>query len=163
MRSNILLALLATLAVSAVFADEVPPPHITVFGTATTDVVPDEMIWSLRAENKGPALESLASEHMKVVQTALDFLKKSKVDEKTIQSSRMEFGENWEYRSSSRMREGYVASTEIVFKITNLELYKTLWLGLAKMSSISVQAVTYDHTKRIDYQNQTRQKAILAA
>ena len=68
-----------------------------------------------------------------------------------------------EYRSSSRVREGYVASTEISFKTTDLDLYVHLWLGLADMPVVSVQNVTYDHTKRIDFQNQTREKAILAA
>lgn len=61
------------------------------------------------------------------------------------------------------MREGYIASTEIAFKITDLDLYKKLWLGLAKISGVSVQDTTYDHTKRINYQQETRQKAILAA
>ena len=154
---------MATLAASASLAEETQVPRITVFGTATTEVVPDQMVWSLKVETKGPVLETLAGEHMKIVQAALEFLRKSKVDEKTTQSSRMEFGENWVYKSNSQVREGYVASTEIVSKITQFELYKKLWLGLAQISGVSVQGATYDHTKRIMFQNETREKAVLAA
>ena len=150
------------LAISA-YADEPPFPRITVYGTATIEVVPDQMVWSLRVENKGSALKAVASEHTKSVQQVLEFLKKSKVDPKALQTSRMQFAENWEYRSSARAREGYVASTEISFKTSDLELYEQLWQGLADISAVSVQGITYDHTKRIDFQNQTREKAILAA
>ena len=134
-----------------------------VFGTATTEVVPDPMLWSLRVETKGASLDSVAAEHSSTVESVLEFLKKSKVDQKTLQSSRMDFGENWEYRSSSRVREGYVASTEIAFKLRDFEAYKPLWLGLAKFRAVSVTSVTYDHTRRIEFQNQTRQKAVMAA
>ncbi len=163
MKQSIGAFLLSALAVASGFADEIQLPHITVYGTATTEVTPDLMIWSVKVENKGLALESVASEHTKMVKGVLGFLKESKVDEKTIQTSRMEFGENWEYKSSSRLRDGYIASTAVSFKITDFDKYNKLWLGLAKMSAISVEEVTYDHTKRIEYQNDTRQKAVLAA
>ncbi len=163
MKNAIALIIISAVLVLSVFADEPPFPRITVFGTATTEVTPDQMVWSVRVENKGPALGGVAGEHTKAVQRVLDFLKKAKVDPKALQTSRMQFAENWEYRSSSRVREGYVASTEISFKTTDLELYTHLWQGLADMPGVSVQNVIYDHTRRIEFQNQTREKAILAA
>src|SRR6266404_1717568 len=157
--------LISALLTLSVYADETPTPRVTVYGTATTEVVPDQMLWSLRVENKGRVLEAVASEHTKRVQKVLEFLKQSKVGAKAIQTSRMEFGENWTYASSSssRVREGYVASTDIFFKTTDLDHYVPLWLGLADMPAVSVQNVSYDNTKRIDFQNETREKAILAA
>ena len=143
--------------------DNLQLPHVTVYGTATAEVIPDQMIWSLKAKNQGLVLENVAKEHMKIVKDLLRLLRDNKVNEKTIQTSRMEFGENWEYRSSTRVREGYFASTQISFKITDLDLYSKLWLEMAKMPAASVENVAFDHTKRIDYQNETRQRAILAA
>ena len=152
-----------TLATTIACADEIQLPHITVYGTAMTEVVPDEMIWSVEVKNKSMGLEAAATEHGKTVQAVLSLLKESKVDEKTIQTSQMEFGENQEYTSSSWVKSGYFAKTEISFKVTNLDLYKKLWVGLAKISGVSVQSVAYDHSKRIDYRNETRQKALKAA
>jgi uncharacterized protein YggE len=147
----------------ASLAQETPPPHIAVYGTATTEVTPDQMVWSLAVRNKGPALDGVAANHTKIVQSALAALKDNGVDAKTIQTSRMEFGENWEYISSSRVKQGYFASTQMSFKLTNFDLYGKLWVALSHISDLSVQGVAFDHTKRIDYQNETRQKAVLAA
>jgi len=157
--SSIISAILTLTA----WADEPPFPRIVVYGTATTEVVPDQMVWSLRVENKGALLKVVAGEHTKSVQQVLRFLKESKVDPKALQTSRMQFSENWEYRASSRVREGYIASTQLSFKTTDLELYTQLWLGLAEMPVVRVESVTYDHTRRIEFQNQTRAKAIQVA
>jgi uncharacterized protein YggE len=163
MKNPTLFAMIGALVALSAAADEAPFPHITVYGTATTEVVPDQMVWSLRVENKGPVLKTVAGEHAKTVQEVLAFLKQSKVESKELQTSRMQFSENWEYRSSSRVREGYTASTAISFKTTDLDLYASLWQGLADMKVVSVQGVTYDHTRRIEIQNETRDKAIRAA
>ncbi len=57
----------------------------------------------------------------------------------------------------------YFASTSVYFKINDLKKYKPLWIGLSKIKNVSVDGVIYDHSKRIDYQNKTRQIALLAA
>lgn len=145
------------------FADDLQPPHVTVYGTAVTEVTPDEMHWSVKVVNKGPALDSVAGEHARIVQSAMQLLKDTGVEAKTIQTSSMEFGQNWEYKNGDRVQNGYFASTMISFKLTDFGLYNKLWLGLAKLPSVSVENVAYDHTKRIDYQNETRRKAVLAA
>lgn len=100
---------LAIATAASAAAQEIHLPHVTVFGTATTEVVPDQMLWSVRVENKGPLLENVAEAHAMLVQAVLALLKESKVEGKVIQTSRMEFGENWEFVSGSRVREGYLA------------------------------------------------------
>lgn len=163
MKKLIASAVSCLLIISSGFAEETLPPHVTVYGTATTEVVPDQMVWSLKIENRGQKLDAVAGEHPKIVQAVLTLLKDSKVDEKTIQTSRMEFGEHWEYKFQERVHNGYFAMTSVSFKITDFELYKKLWLGLAELPSVTVEPVTFDHTKRIAYQNETRQHAIQAA
>lgn len=143
--------------------DKQPPPHVTVFGTATTEVVPDQMNWSVQIQTRGLKLATVAEEHDKTVQNILLLLKNSKLAKTNIQTSAMQFGENWEYRNNERLRNGYIATTSVSFKLNDFDLYKKLWLALADMPSVSVESVSFDHTKRIEYQNETRQKAIKAA
>ena len=162
MRKTIV-SVLVTVAAISVFAEEPQLPHITVFGTATTEVVPDQMVWMVNVLYKGGSLEAVAAEHAGIVKDVLKLLKDAKVDEKTIQTSRMEFGENWEYMASSRVKQGYFASTDISFKITDFGLYSRLWFELAKISSVSVLDVSYDHTKKIELRADTREKALRAA
>ena len=144
-------------------ADDFSTPHITVNGTATTEVVPDQMTWYLTARNTGGDLSAVANEHTKIVQAVLDFLKSSKIAENEIQTSRMEFGENWEYRDNSRIRAGYFASTDISFRLTELDGYQALWIGLANIPGLSVNNVNFEHTQRIAIQNETRRNALLKA
>lgn len=163
MQQALLFLVLSTVAVASAIADEVRFPHVTVYGTATTEIVPDQMVWSVKVQNRGRSLEVTATEHTKLVQAALELIKDAVVDKADIQTSSMEFGENWEEKADTRVRAGYLASTTISFKTTKIEAYKSLWLGLAKISGISVEDIAYDHTKRMDIQNETRQKALLAA
>src|SRR6266481_4837507 len=65
MKKTIITFAISSLLVIHGFADEIQLPHITVYGTATTEVVPDQMIWSVKVQNKGAVLETVASDHTK--------------------------------------------------------------------------------------------------
>jgi uncharacterized protein YggE len=142
---------------------EIQLPHVTVYGTATIQVVPDQMLWSLTIRNQGSKLPSVAEQHTTVVGQVRAFLKQAGIKEADVQMSNMDFGENWEYRSGSQVMEGYYASTLVTFRTSDLEKYKALWIGLAEIPGVSVKGVSYDHSKRIDFQNETRRNALLKA
>ncbi|MEW6368844.1 MAG: SIMPL domain-containing protein [Acidobacteriota bacterium] len=148
---------------AALHAAENELPQVTVFGTATTQVTPDQMDWHLRVNNKGPKLPGVAEQHTTIVQQVMTLLKQCGIKDSDAQMSQMEFGENWEYRGESSVREGYFASTRISFRTREMATYRPLWLGLAEIPSLSVEGVNYDHSKRIEYRNETRRKALLAA
>jgi len=152
-----------TVLIPVTGAHEFDTPHISVYGTATKKIVPDEMAWSLVVRNKANAVDLVASEHMQAVQPVLRFLKNAGIAEEDIQTSNMHFEENWERRGGDRVQEGYYAATDISFRLKNLDQYRTLWLGLSKYSSLSVESVYYDHSQRIALRNETREKALLAA
>ena len=163
MKKSILLISLFTMFCSTVHANDTTLPNVTVYGTATTEVTPDQMKWYLTVTNKGSKLKDVADAHTKIVADVLKLLERSGVKEDRTQTARMEFGENWLYRNNTRVREGYFASTKIAFKHDNFDDYKPLWSGLADITYITIDGVYYDHSKRIDYQNQTRIKALLDA
>lgn len=163
MRTHII-ALLGILTWTApVLADVLDLPHITVDGRAKTEVVPDQMRWYLTVEKTGRELPTVADEHTKAVQQVLDFLRDTGIQEADVQTTRMEFGENLVYRNETSVKEGYRASTDVCFQTLDLKKYRTLWIGLAQLPGVSVDGIYYDHSKRIEYQNETRRKALLAA
>ena len=140
------------------------PPHVTVYGTATTSVAIDQMDWKIRISNKEPGLEEVAKAHSSTVQSVLDFLMENELPEHCIQTSGMEFGEHFvSSKLKGRVRDGYQASSRINFKVTDLSKYKDLWSGISRMKNVSLNGITYDNSKRIKHQNETRQKALLAA
>lgn len=151
---------------AAAFAQEAPgigSPYITVTGTAVTEVVPDRLLWSLALKNTGPELPQVAGSHSSLLGTLLKILKDLGIDPAAVQTSQMEFGENRVYRNHEHVKEGYYASTSVSFKLADIGKYKEVWLRLASVNDLSVTSVTYDHSKRIDLQKETRTKALLAA
>jgi uncharacterized protein YggE len=144
-------------------AEEIESPHVSVYGTATTMIVPDEMTWRLGVKNTGSELEDVADQHLEIVQRTLRVLKKEDIAEKEIQTTKMEFGENRVPGSGFVETEGYFASTEISFKIDDFEDYRSLWRELSKIENVSINRVSYGSSKRIEYQRETMKKALLAA
>ncbi len=133
------------------YADDIQLPHVTVFGTATTSVTPDTMVWSLTVKNIGSDLQKVAKQHNRLVESVLKFLKKKKkVDKQDIQTAMMEFGENWEYKNKTRIKEGYYSSTSISFKLKIFDKYKELWIGLSAKENVSVDNVPEQKKKTTD-------------
>ncbi len=158
--SAIVLVLLVSIPA---LATDIELPHIVVYGTAVLEITPDEMLWALNVTNKASNVEAVAERHSEIVQSVIIFLGKANIDIDDIQTSRMRFGENWGYKNNSRVKEGYFASTQISFTLAAFDKYKSLWSGLANIKNVSIQNVNYDHSKRIEFQNKTRLKALVAA
>ena len=136
-------------------------PHVTVYGTATTSVAIDEMNWRIRISNKEATLEEVAKVHNSTVQSVLNFLIDNELPEHCIQSSGMEFGENFvTSKLKGRVRSGYQASSSIKFKVTDLSKYKDLWSGISRMDNVSLNGISYDNSKRIKHRKDIRQKAV---
>lgn len=151
MKLPILLLALSAMLCPAVAADN-DLPHVTVFGTATTQVQPDLLRWRLSVERVGAEVAEV-----------LEFLKQQKIPAKEIQTAHVELSENWVYRNDSRIKEGYEASTVVSFTSKDLGQYRTLWLGLSRLKGVSVKAAAWDSSRRIPVQNETREEALKAA
>lgn len=144
---------------ACVQADDIELPHVTVFGTAVKKVVPDKMLWNVQVMNKGQLLEDVTRKHIDIVDRVIKLLNSEGIKD-DLQTTRMEFGENWNYRNGNRIKEGYFARTYITFSMTDFNKYENLWLGLAAINDVSVQNIGYDRTDRISIQNETRIKAL---
>ncbi len=161
---SIFLCVVLFCSIFAAAADlELGTPHVAVYGTAEIKVTPNQMHWSLNVNTKNESLPTAAKNHTATVKQTLAFLKSLKIDEEKLQTSRMQFGEEWKNVNRERVKVGYFASTDITFTITDLDLYEKLWFGLAGMEGVSIQSTYYSHTDRIKYQNESRKKAVLAA
>ena len=147
----------------AVNAEDLKLPHVSVYGTAETKAVPDEMIWSLSIQSKGNEVAQVAAVHDKKVAKVLAFIKEQKIEDKEVKTSRIRLSENWVNRGRERVKEGYVASTGITFKSKHLDQYQKIWMGVAQLPDVSVGGISFDSSQRIKIQNETRLKALTMA
>ena len=99
----LVLALFSLLSpVASAESDELP--HVSVFGTATTQVQPDLLRWSLSVDRVGAEVAEVADAHAADVAAVLEFLKQQKIPAKEIQTSHVELSEHREYRRDSWSR-----------------------------------------------------------
>lgn len=161
--------LLATFACLAAFlgnsaqAEHFQQPHITVYGTATTEVVPNLMRWRLYLRTNGKTASQAAADHDQNVSAVITFLRQQKIAEKKIQTSQLQLAEDWEYKGGQRVQKGYYAATVLSFESPSLENYPSLWKGISQLSSVSIEGVMFDVSNRIQIQENTRIQALLAA
>lgn len=138
-------------------------PHITVNGTARKEVIPDRLHWSLMVKNTGLDLPKVAEQHAAKVAALLALLRSHGVADKDMQTAQMQLSENRVYRRDEWVKEGYAAETAATFKLDDLGKYKDLWLALAGLSGVSVNGVSFDHTRRIELNKEVRKLALEAA
>lgn len=138
-------------------------PQVRVQGKATKKVIPDEMRWRLQVQNKGMELSKVAEQHTQKVAELLAFLKKQKVETEKTKTSQMEFGENWNYRERQRVKEGYFARTSVTFSTSDFDSYKSTWLGLSKLGSVSVQGVNFHLADQEAEEQKLKTAAVLDA
>ena len=148
---------------SSALADDLELPHVAVYGTARKMIVPDRAVWSLNVKNTGIVLKEVADVHSDRVSAVIGYLRKMKIEEEDIQTSRMQFGENWKYRKGTRVGEGYFASTDIAFKLKEIDRYESVWMGLAEMKTLSVRGVHFEISDRKTYQRDLHAEALLEA
>jgi len=91
------LALVTGVLFCSVFsaADIFDEPHVAVYGTAEIKVAPNEMNWRLAVRNEDKELSPTAQRHAEIVNRVVDFLKGLNIEKDKLQTSRMQFGENW--------------------------------------------------------------------
>jgi uncharacterized protein len=159
--SNLALALL--LIVPAAKSVEPEVPHIVVYGTATIQVMPNQMAWNLNVRTIKPNSTDAARTHETMITAVIAFLKQSQIEEKTIQTSRMQLGENWKYKNGERFLDGYYASADVQFELVDFSKYSSLWIGLSGIQGVQISNVSLGHSDRIQFQNEARAGAVLAA
>ena len=138
-------------------------PHVVVFGTAETEVIPDELHWNLSVKTLSGTVVEVSKNHSDDVSSVLNYLKESGLTTDNVKTSRMQLNENVVYRNKSRLKEGYFAFTSISFKTTEFHDYLKYWKQLANFNNLTINSVAFAISNRIIIQNETRIIAVKKA
>lgn len=161
---NVLIpVLIAVCSVFSVAQAETLVPRVTVVGFAKKEVVPNEMNWNLQVQHKDKDLENLASKHAAATSEINQLLKQLAIKENKLKTSQMSFSENWEYLNESRIRLGYVASTNISFILSDFSKYLSIWQKLSQFPEVSVNGVNFSHSEIEKIQDELKTEALLDA
>ena len=142
------------------YAHQEQIPQIHVIGSATSKVTPDLLNWSININNQGVQLNEVAKKHQHIVSDTLKLLKQFSINQQSLQTSNMTFGEKTKYQQNNRIHDGYYANTQISFTLLNPEEYQKLWGQLSTISEIAISSVNFDYSKQQQLEAATRLAAL---
>ena len=162
MRKLIVSILALTFMALGVNGDDIVP-QISVSAVGEVSVKPNLQFWDCVVKTTAPELEKVAEQHSETMKAVLTYLTKNSIEGKDIQTTRMSFREDWSYKAGKRIKNGYLATTNIKFKLRELNQYEAFWKGLSAIDGFSVRNVSYDHSDKEQFQKESLKRALLKA
>ncbi len=133
MRFNMLCALIVSVGLStSVFAANTHEHRrlVNVSGQGAVSVVPDAFTVSVVLEERGPVVSKLNQQMADRLASVVQFLLKSGVEEKHIQSMSVNLNPWYEHTPNGRQDKGFILSREVRVTSTALQSYDSLLDGI---------------------------------
>jgi uncharacterized protein YggE len=164
-RRVVLLVLVGCLLFPAwTFADDAPVRKITVVGSATITVVPDEMHWTVQVSIDDATLATAKARHDTSLLAALDYLKGLGADQKDLQTGGIRIQKNnFAPATSEAASKPFNCSTQFTFTLVDFDKYGPLCDALAKLDGVQVQSVDYASSRAEKTKREALKQALLDA
>ncbi len=142
--------------------DKTPQPRtISVAGTATVKVVPDELRWSVGVGSKGQTPAIAKSDHDVALKAALAYLKGIDHGMKDLQSSGISVQQDlWPMPNGQRNPMPYSCFTDVSFTLTDFDNYSNIADALSKIDGVQITSTTYASSKEIETRHNALNQAL---
>ncbi|MCE0522607.1 MAG: SIMPL domain-containing protein [Methylacidiphilales bacterium] len=156
-------ALLSLLVFGPAYADP-PVRKVTVIGTATIKVVPDEMHWIVAISINDKTLAQAKARHDASLGDALKFIKSLGNSVKDLQTGGIRIDKNtYAPPNSPAAEKPYSCSTQFTFTLTDFDKYGQIADALSKFDGVQVQSVDYASSKEEATRKTALEQALLNA
>jgi len=151
------------LVAAPAFADA-PVRKVTVIGTATIKVVPDEMKWTVQVSINDATLAKAKARHDESLTAALNYIKALGDAVKDLQTGGIRIDKNiYAPENSAAAEKPYTCSTQFTFTLTDFDKYGPVADALSKLDGIQVQSVDYASSKEEAMGREALKQALLNA
>lgn len=148
----------------ASFSAPPPLPHkVTVVGTATIKVAPDQMLWSFQISANDATLAAAKTRHDASLTAALAYLKSLGDSIKDLQTGGIRFDKQTYFPPNADRSKPFTCSTQVTFTLTDFDKYGAVADKLATLDGAEVQNVSYDYSKRDDTAREALKQALIDA
>jgi uncharacterized protein len=140
--------------------------QLTVSGSATVKVIPDEVIILLGVESENDVLEKAKEENDRVIKQVLKFANDQGVDSKNIQTDYVRIYPYVDYGPTGDPLKGvkkFKAYQSLSVTLKDLKKYDALITGLVKLGINTIQDVNFKTSDLTKYREQARTLALQAA
>lgn len=163
----VLLVALSLAAASPALAQAVPPPQISLSGSAEVKVAPDEIMLNVAVETRSETLEPARLENDQKIAAVLAFLKQSKIKDKDVQMDYINIQPDYNYNNSSSASHvkpvAYIVRKNLEIRLTDVAGFQNILTGLLTNGVNYVNGIDFRTTQLRKYRDQARAAAIRAA
>ena len=168
MKTKLVLLLgLSLAAIAPARAQTVPPPQISVSGSAEVKVAPDEIRLSVAVETRAPTLDPARLENDEKTAAALAFLRQSKIKDQDVQTDYLNIQPDYSYNNSSSESHvkpvAYIVRKNLEIRLTKVADFQDILTGLLTNGVNYVNGIDFRTTQLRKYRDQARAMAIRAA
>lgn len=164
MKIPLLISFLMTmLPASPAFSQQVPPPLISVTGSAEVKVVPDEIYLSTAVETRHAQLAEAKKENDQSVAKVLAYVKSSGVEAKDVQTDFITIEPEYNREISWAKPIMYVVRQSIQIKLTDTTKFEKMLTGLLSNGVNNVSSIEFRTSQLRKHRDAARVMAIQAA
>jgi uncharacterized protein YggE len=162
MKKQLILAVVLISLTSAI-AQTVPPPQVSLSGSAEVKVAPDEIMLNVAVETRDEALEPARLENDQKIAAALLFLKQSGITNKDIKTDFINIRPDYDYNGSHVKPVAYIVRKNIEIRLTDIASFQKILTGLLTNGVNYVNGIDFRTTQLRKYRDQARAMAVRAA
>jgi len=156
--------LLASCSVSVPPSPAGPPVRkVTVIGTATIKVIPDQMLWSIQISVNDATLAAAKARHDASLTAAVTYLKSLGDAIKDLKTGGIRFDKQTYFPPNEDRSKPFTCSTQITFTLVDFDKYGSICDELAKFDGAQVQGVEYAYSKQSDVRRDALKQALTNA
>ena len=136
---------------------------ISVVGTAEVSIQADQIIFSIAIKTIDESLEDSKIENEKTIAQLLNTLKEFSKEQNDVEMLPFSFGINIKYENGKNIEDGFYTSTQIKFKLREIEKYFDLLDKLIKIENVSINNSQYNSSEYEKFNKHVYENAIIAA
>lgn len=163
---GLILLYAAALSTSA-FADEAPLRRsISVTGSATVNVVPDQVLLSVSVNTFAAKLEEAKQENDARVRRVLDAVGKFQIESKDVQTSHIGIQQRFEYSNNQRQYDkllGYEVDKSVSILLRDIAKFEALFGAVLQAGVTRVSGIDFRTSEPRKYKDEAQVAAIKAA
>jgi uncharacterized protein len=140
-------------------------PLVTVSGQAEVMVAPDQVVFTLKAENVSPDVSSAKAKTDAEVKKIFALARAYKIEPQNIQTDFVRISESYSAYVQGKPRQflGYAVTQTTTILLTDITRFESLFSDLVKAGISNVGNVTFRASQMRKYMDQARAQAMKAA
>jgi hypothetical protein len=139
------------------------PPLVTVTGTGEVKVPPDEIVLNIGIEVRDKNLDAARRQNDERVVALLNFLKKSGIDAKNIQTTNLSVYPNYAGEYGQTTPQFYTTQKSVTVLIKEIKRFDEILTGIYKTGTNRVDGIEYRSSDIQKHREQARKLAVQSA